>query len=73
MSGDPEARHGVVLTASYEARVFGVKTAMPTGEAHRLCPEAIIVRPDFKLYSDRSRACYENPLFLYSTGGTVLN
>jgi DNA polymerase-4 len=56
VSGDPEARHGVVLTASYEARVFGVKTAMPTGEAHRLCPEAIIVRPDFRLYSDRSRA-----------------
>lgn len=55
VSGDPEARHGIILTASYEARPFGVRTAMPTGEALRLCPQAIVVRPDFKLYSAYSR------------------
>ncbi|MDI3523010.1 MAG: polymerase [Bacillota bacterium] len=55
VSGDPEARHGIILTASYEARPFGVKTAMPTGEALRLCPQATVVRPDFKLYSSYSR------------------
>lgn len=55
VSGDPESRHGIILTASYEARPFGVKTAMPTREALRLCPEAIVVRPDFKLYSSYSR------------------
>ncbi|HHY91788.1 MAG TPA: DNA polymerase IV, partial [Firmicutes bacterium] len=55
VSGDPEARHGIVLTASYEARPFGVKTAMPIGEALRLCPQATVVRPDFRLYSSYSR------------------
>lgn len=55
VSGDPDSRHGIVLTASYEARPFGVKTAMPTGEALRLCPQAVVIRPDFKLYSSYSR------------------
>jgi DNA polymerase-4 len=50
VSGDPSARRGIVLTASYEARRYGIKTAMPTAQAVRLCPEALIVKPDFKLY-----------------------
>ncbi|MEA2154736.1 MAG: polymerase, partial [Solirubrobacteraceae bacterium] len=45
----------VVTTASYEARRFGIGSAMPTARARRLCPEAIIVPPDFNAYRDASR------------------
>ncbi|HHT71917.1 MAG TPA: DNA polymerase IV [Firmicutes bacterium] len=55
VSGDPSSRHGIVLTASYEARRFGVKTAMPTAQALRLCPQALIVAPNFRLYSFYSK------------------
>lgn len=40
----------VVTTASYEARRFGVGSAMPTARARRLCPEAILIPPDFEAY-----------------------
>src|SRR6266581_8331044 len=46
----------VVTTASYEARRFGVGSAMPTARARRLCPDAILIPPDFPAYramSDR--------------------
>jgi nucleotidyltransferase/DNA polymerase involved in DNA repair len=46
---------GVVSTASYEARAFGVHSAMPLRQAARLCPQAIIVSPHFRVYSDYSR------------------
>ncbi|HZY71120.1 MAG TPA: DNA polymerase IV [Thermoplasmata archaeon] len=46
---------GVVLSASYEARAFGVKSAMPVAQAGRLCPEATWVRPDFSKYSRASK------------------
>jgi DNA polymerase-4 len=46
----------VVTTASYEARKFGVFSATPAARARRLCPDAIFLPPDFKLYRDRSRA-----------------
>jgi DNA polymerase IV len=45
----------VVTTASYEARRFGIGSAMPTARARRLCPEAIVVAPDFEAYRDVSR------------------
>jgi DNA polymerase IV (DinB-like DNA polymerase) len=45
---------GVVSTCSYEARKFGIKSAMPISIAYRLCPTAIFVRPDFQLYSSAS-------------------
>lgn len=48
-------RRGIVSTASYEARAFGIHSAMPTYMAERLCPSLIIVPPDFKLYSRLSR------------------
>lgn len=51
--GAPEGR-GVVLTASYEARKFGVRSAMPGREAKRLCPEAIFVPPRFAAYKEAS-------------------
>ncbi|CAM5585934.1 DNA polymerase IV OS=Streptomyces rimosus subsp. rimosus (strain ATCC / DSM 40260 / JCM 4667/ NRRL 2234) OX=1265868 GN=dinB PE=3 SV=1 [Streptomyces rimosus subsp. rimosus] len=41
---------GVVSTASYEARVFGVRSAMPTAQARRLCPNAAYLTPRFTLY-----------------------
>ena len=49
VGGRPESR-GVVAAASYEARVFGVRSAMPMARAVRLCPELAIVRPDFAKY-----------------------
>ncbi len=42
---------GVVLTASYEARRHGIRSAMPSMEALRLCPDAVFVPPNFELYS----------------------
>lgn len=47
---------GVVLTCSYEARVFGIHSAMPMGRALRLCPDAICVPPRFERYTELSRA-----------------
>jgi DNA polymerase-4 len=44
------SERGVVLTASYEARPFGVRSAIPTARAVRLCPQLVVVPPDFKRY-----------------------
>lgn len=48
------AERSVVLSASYEARKFGVKSAMPMAVAHRLCPQAIVIEPRHKLYYEVS-------------------
>jgi DNA polymerase-4 len=53
VGGSPEGR-GVVAAASYEARAFGVRSAMPMARALRLCPELVIVRPDFTKYKQVS-------------------
>jgi len=50
---------GVVLAASYEAKAYGVRTAMPGGRARRLCPQAIVVAPRMSAYSEASKAVYE--------------
>ncbi|PJJ00454.1 DNA polymerase-4 [Streptomyces sp. 2333.5] len=50
---------GVVSTASYEARVFGVRSAMPTAQARRLCPNAAYLAPRFTLYRQVSEAVME--------------
>ncbi|MFG2106827.1 DNA polymerase IV [Micromonospora chersina] len=47
---------GVVSSASYEARRFGVRSAMPTARARALCPQAVYLPPDFTAYSAASRA-----------------
>jgi DNA polymerase-4 len=50
---------GVVLAASYEARAYGVRTAMGGRQARRLCPHAIVVQPRMSAYSDASKAVFE--------------
>src|SRR5438477_679024 len=49
VGGSPEGR-GVVAAASYEARQYGVRSAMPMARALRLCARLVIVRPDFRTY-----------------------
>ncbi len=46
---------GVVLSATYEARAFGIRSAMPVMRARRLCPQAIAVPPDFPAYAEASK------------------
>ncbi len=56
--GGGQAR-GVVMTASYEARRFGVRSAMPGGRAARLCPGLVFVPPRFEVYKEVSRQIRE--------------
>ena len=58
VGGSPTGR-GVVAAASYEARVFGVRSAIPMARAIRLCPSLVIVRPDFARYTAASQAVFE--------------
>lgn len=50
---------GVVSTCSYEARRFGVRSAMPSRTAFALCPHAVFTRPDMALYRETSDRCFE--------------
>jgi DNA polymerase-4 len=59
VGGSPEGRGGVVATASYEARKFGIRSAMPSKTAQRLCPDAIFVYPRFDAYKAVSRQIHE--------------
>jgi len=59
VGGLPEGRGGVVATASYEARKFGVRSAMPSKKALQLCPHALFVRPRFDAYKEVSRQIRE--------------
>jgi DNA polymerase-4 len=52
-------RRSVVCAASYEARHFGVRSAMPALRAERMCPEAVFIPPDFVRYKAVSRAVRE--------------
>ncbi|MGQ0651978.1 MAG: DNA polymerase IV [Betaproteobacteria bacterium] len=58
VGGSPQSR-GVVAAASYEAREFGVRSAMPMSRAIRLCPQLLIVRPDFAKYKAASQKVME--------------
>ena len=53
--GSPPTQRGVVCAASYEARTFGVRSAMPSVTAGRLCPKGIFVRPRMEAYKQESR------------------
>jgi DNA polymerase IV len=55
---DPTAR-GVVMTASYEARKYGVHSALPLAIAHRRCPDAVLIPSDIELYRRGSRCVME--------------
>jgi len=57
VGADPKggAGRGVVLTASYEARKFGLHSGMPISRAYRACPQAIYIRPDFTKYLEASK------------------
>ncbi len=54
--GGPPTSRSVLCTANYEARRFGVKAAIPSSRAVRLCPQLILVPPNFDLYQEESRA-----------------
>lgn len=55
VGGSPDSR-AVVTTASYEARKYGVRSAIPCSQAARLCPQAIFIRPNFEKYRAVSEA-----------------
>lgn len=55
VAGDPENRTGIILTANYEARRYGIKTTMILRDAFKLCPELIIIPPDHNFYEQKSR------------------
>ena len=58
VGGDPDKR-GVVAAASYEARAFGVRSAIPMAKAICLCPSLVIVRPDFTKYRGVSQQVFK--------------
>src|SRR5687768_13751344 len=57
--GGDANRRGVVAAASYEARKFGVRSAIPMARAVRLCPHLIVVKPDFRKYKAASETVFE--------------
>ncbi|MCC6759272.1 MAG: DNA polymerase IV [Candidatus Omnitrophica bacterium] len=61
VGADPQGGkgRGVVSTCSYEARKFGIRSAMPISKAYQLCPSAIFVEPHFQKYSEASRAVFK--------------
>ncbi len=57
IGGKPQSR-GVVAAASYEARKFGVHSAMPSAQAYRLCPQGVFLKPDFSRYREESQKIF---------------
>jgi len=66
--GAPPTQRGVVCAASYEARKFGVRSAMPSATAGRLCPRGVFVRPRMDAYREESRRIMD---IVGSSGATV--
>lgn len=58
VAGNPKERRGIIITCSYEARSFGVKTTMNVGEAKRLCKDLIVLAPNFERYREASYAFF---------------
>ena len=59
VGGDPDARHGIVLTADYIAKKYGVKTGMALWQAKQVCPEIVFVSPRMDLYLRFSKMAHE--------------
>ncbi|MCZ2260137.1 DNA polymerase IV [Sporosarcina sp. G11-34] len=59
VAGNPKERRGILVTCSYEARALGIYTTMTVGEARRLCPEIVIVPPDFEKYRIASASVFD--------------
>jgi DNA polymerase IV len=59
IAGNVEERRGIIITCSYEARKYGVKTTMPIWEAKKLCPKLILMKPNFDRYRASSLAMFE--------------
>lgn len=62
------SRRAVVLTASYEARPFGVRSAMPLYKARAACPELVVVRPEMQKYRSISHEIFE----IFRQGGRAV-
>lgn len=58
IAGNPKERRGIIVTCSYEARAYGVYTTMLIPEAKKLCPDLIIIPPNFERYRVASRAFF---------------
>src|SRR3954462_8377380 len=67
VGGDPRGR-GVVATANYVARGFGIHSAMSAAEAIRRCPHAVFVRPRHALYREYSRSVWSTVRGIVPTG-----
>lgn len=59
IAGNPDERKGIIVTCSYEARSFGVRTTMPLWEARKLCPNLIVKTPNFERYRAASMGMFE--------------
>lgn len=59
IAGRAEERRGIIVTCSYEARKYGVKTTMPVWQGMKLCPNLIIRPPDFTKYKAASQAIFQ--------------
>jgi DNA polymerase IV len=59
IAGNVEERRGIIITCSYEARKFGVKTTMPLWEAKKLCPQLIVKKPNFERYRSASIGMFD--------------
>jgi DNA polymerase-4 len=66
--GSPPERRGVVCAASYEARRFGVRSAMPSSTAGRLCPKGIFIPPRIGFYREESREIMK---IVQTSGGVI--
>lgn len=66
--GAPPTQRGVVAACSYEARKFGVRSAMPSATAGRLCPDAVFVRPRMEVYRAESKLVMQ---LVAASGGVV--
>ena len=58
VGGDPEARHGIVLTANYIAKRMGVKTGMALWQARQVCPQIVFISPHYDQYIRFSRLAF---------------